>query len=217
MARHTAQGFTAVLFQIHAHPFQNGEYIRLIPIHQVEKQPAYIPLRCGDSDSHIYQKGKQGQVLTAQGTTKQFFRVMGQICSAFDQQPHHVHPVFQHRQFQRRGFLLPRPCSNRYLIALRLIGRMPRMKQGTECLNVAASDGSHHGRYIGIAYFTHRNPPDSLFKNFLIPLSQLLRCRLDSLAAAVLCSLPPNAPEHILPDKVLGSFVLAIFFRQVVL
>ena len=95
--------------------------------------------------------------------------------------------------------------------------RMPRMKQGTECLNVAASDGSHHGRYIGIAYFTHRNPPDSLFKNFLIPLSQLLRCRLDSLAAAVLCSLPPNAPEHILPEKVLGSFVLAIFFRQVVL
>ena len=217
MARHTAQGFTAVSLQIHAQPVQNWEHIRITPVLQMEKQPVDILLFCGNSDSRMDQKRKQGQVWTAQGAIKQCFRVMGQICAGFDQQPHHVHPVFQHRQFQRRGFLLPRPCSNRYLIALRLIGRMPRMKQGTECLNVAASDGSHHGRYIGIAYFTHRNPPDSLFKNFLIPLSQLLRCRLDSLAAAVLCSLPPNAPEHILPDKVLGSFVLAIFFRQVVL
>ena len=216
MARHTAQGFTAVLFQIHAHPFQNGEYIRLIPIHQVEKQPAYIPLRCGDSDSHIYQKGKQGQVLTAQGTTKQFFRVMGQICSAFDQELYHVHPIFQYSQFQRKGFVIPRPISNHYLIALWLIGRMPRMKQGVECLNVATSDGSHHGRYIEIAYFTHPNPPD-IFKNFLIPFSQFRRCRSDHLTAAILCSLPPNAPEHILPEKVLGSFVLAIFFQQVVL
>ena len=148
MARHTAQGFTAVLFQIHAHPFQNGEYIRLIPIHQVEKQPAYIPLRCGDSDSHIYQKGKQGQVLTAQGTTKQFFRVMGQICSAFDQELYHVHPIFQYSQFQRRGFVIPRPISNHYLIALWLIGRMPCMKQGTNRLYVTTFDGSHHGRYI---------------------------------------------------------------------
>ena len=193
----------------------------------MEKQPVDILLFCGNSDSRMDQKRKQGQVWTAQGAIKQCFRVMGQICAGFDQQPHHVHPVFQHRQFQRRGFLLPRPCSNRYLIALRLIGRMPRMKQGTECLNVAkqgteclnvaASDGSHHGRYIEIAYFTHPNPPDILFKNFLIPFSQFRRCCFDHLTAAILCSLPPNAPEHILPEKVLGSFVPAVFFRQVVL
>ena len=172
----------------------------------MEKQPVDVFLFRRDSDSRMDQKRKQGQVLTAQGAAKQFFRVMGQIRSGFDQQPHHVHPVFQHRQFQRRGFLLPRPRSNRYLIALRLIGRMPRMKQGTECLNVATSDGSHHGRYIGIAYFTHLNPPAILLKNFLILFSQFRRCCFDHLTAAILRSLPPNAPEHILPEKSPGIF-----------
>ena len=78
--------------------------------------------------------------MTAQGTTKQFFRVMGQICSAFDQELYHVHPIFQYSQFQRKGFVIPRPISNHYLIALWLIGRMPCVKQGTNRLYVTTFD-----------------------------------------------------------------------------
>src|SRR5699024_11040921 len=110
-------------------------------------------------------------------------------------------------------------CSSdldRHLITLRRIGGISRVKQGTKRLNVAALDGSHHGRHIGITYFTHPNPPDVLFENFLIPFSPSLLRRLEDLAAVVLRGRAPYGPEYLPPQVVPRPLVLRPFFGQVV-